>query len=78
MDHFTLYASDWIRCTMNMDSKHVGMFKGTSMMCLSLMARTPGKDKLRRRSVQRENRSRALDLSTGSDHRWIQENLHIL
>jgi hypothetical protein len=28
----------------------VGMFTGTTMMCLSLMARTHKKDKLRRRS----------------------------
>jgi hypothetical protein len=25
-----------------------------------------------------EDRSRALDPSAGSDHRWIEENLHIL
>jgi hypothetical protein len=56
----------------------VGMFTGTTMMHLSLMERTPRKDKLRRRSAQRENRSRALDPSAGSDRRWIQENLHVL
>jgi hypothetical protein len=25
-----------------------------------------------------EDRSQALDLSVGSDHRWIEENLHVL
>jgi hypothetical protein len=56
----------------------VGMFTGTTMMSLSLMERTPKKDKLKRRSAQRENRSRALDPSAGFDHCWIQENLHVL
>ena len=28
--------------------------------------------------VEEEDRSQALDLSTGSDHRWIEENLHDL
>jgi hypothetical protein len=26
--------------------------------------------------AEEENRSQALDLSAGSDHRWIEENLH--
>jgi hypothetical protein len=25
-----------------------------------------------------EDRSQALDLSAGSDHRWIKENLHVV
>jgi hypothetical protein len=28
--------------------------------------------------VEEEDRSQELDLSTGSDHRWIEENLHDL
>jgi hypothetical protein len=28
--------------------------------------------------VDMEDRSRVLDPSTGSDHRWIEENLHVL
>jgi hypothetical protein len=28
--------------------------------------------------AEEENRSQASDLSAGSDHRWIEENLHVL
>jgi hypothetical protein len=28
--------------------------------------------------AEEEDRSQALDLSAGSDHRWIEENLHDL
>ena len=28
--------------------------------------------------AKEENRSQASDLSVGSNHRWIEENLHIL